>query len=121
MSDPRAEPSAREATRWLAMAEDDPAVAELVLASPIGVTWAACFHAQQATEKALKTLLVASGVDFPRTHLLDRPADLLPTGLGTNFDRQALLELPPWPVAGRYPEDIAMPSTATVTVQAPLV
>jgi HEPN domain-containing protein len=97
------------------MAHGDLAVADLVLANPIGVNWAACFHAQQAAEKSLKALLVATGVDFPHTHQLERLADLLPTDLGGLLDRQALIRLSPWAVAGRYPEDIATPSTESAT------
>ena len=46
-------------------ADEDLAVADLVLHSAIAVNWAACFHAQQAAEKAIKALLVLHGVDFP--------------------------------------------------------
>ncbi len=37
-----------------------------------------CFHAQQAAEKALKGLLVAHDVAFPKTHNLRTLLDLLP-------------------------------------------
>jgi hypothetical protein len=57
--------SPTEALRWLAKAKDDLAVANIVFDAPTGVNWAACFHAQQATEKALKAVLVAYGIDFP--------------------------------------------------------
>jgi HEPN domain-containing protein len=46
------EGSAQDAARWIAKAEDDLGVATLVLDSSIGARWAACFHAQQAAEKA---------------------------------------------------------------------
>jgi HEPN domain-containing protein len=105
-----AEPSAGEAARWLAKSVDDLAVAELVLASPVGVNWAACFHAQQAAEKALKAMLAKLGIDFPRTHVLERIADLLPPDVAARFDRQALIGLSPWAVVGRYPEDVAEPT-----------
>lgn len=39
---------------WLAKADDDLRVARVILGGEIGVEWAACFHAQQAAEKALK-------------------------------------------------------------------
>lgn len=35
------------------------------------------FHCQQAVEKLLKALLLAHGLEFPRTHNLDLLADLL--------------------------------------------
>jgi hypothetical protein len=46
--------SPTEALRWLAKAGGDLAVANIVVDAPAAVNWAACFHAQQATEKALK-------------------------------------------------------------------
>ena len=85
------------------------------MASPVGVNWAACFHAQQAAEKALKALLVWLGIEFPRTHVLERIADLLPADITTTLDREALISLSPWAVAGRYPEDISDPSAVATT------
>ena len=85
------------------------------MASPVGVNWAACFHAQQAAEKALKALLMWLGIEFPRTHVLERIADLLPADITTTLDREALISLSPWAVAGRYPEDIADPSAVATT------
>lgn len=41
-----------------------------------GPTDTPCFHAQQAIEKALKALLTANQVAFPRTHDLLRVLDL---------------------------------------------
>ena len=87
-------------------ATEDLTVAELIVTSPIAARWAAGFHAQQAAEKAL---LVASGIDFPRTHSLERLADLLGDAADV-FDRSALIDLTPWAVAGRYPEDMPDPS-----------
>jgi HEPN domain-containing protein len=40
-----------------------------------------CFHAQQATEKALKAVLVLKSVPFLRTHNIRTPMDLLPEDL----------------------------------------
>jgi HEPN domain-containing protein len=56
--------------QWLRKAHDDLAVAEVVLATTPTARWAACFHGQQAVEKAMKALLVARAVDFPKTHSL---------------------------------------------------
>jgi HEPN domain-containing protein len=60
--------SAATARSWLAKAGDDLAIADLVLKSEIGVEWAACFHAQQAAENAVKAVLVHLGIDFPKSH-----------------------------------------------------
>lgn len=102
-----------EALRWLAKAEDDLAVANIVVDAPAGVNWAACFHAQQATEKALKAVLVAYGIDFPRSHALERLIALMPAEPASTFDFEAVAELTPWAVAGRYPEDIPSPDLPT--------
>jgi HEPN domain-containing protein len=106
-------PSADEAARWLAKADDDLLVAELIRQGAPGAAWAACFHAQQAAEKALKAVLVVQGIDFPGSHALDRLAALLPAELRVRFDDQALEALTPWAIAGRYAEEIASPDAAT--------
>jgi HEPN domain-containing protein len=95
--------SVEEAHRWLAKADDDLIVATVIVAKEVGVNWAACFHAQQATEKALKALLVVYGIDFPRSHALERLLALLPASAAIEFDSDAVGELSPWAVAGRYP------------------
>jgi HEPN domain-containing protein len=105
--------SPTEASRWLAKAGDDLTVATVVLERAGGVNWAACFHAQQATEKALKALLVAFGIDFPRSHALERLLALLPARIAAEFNVEAVAELTPWAVAGRYPEDIPNPDFDT--------
>jgi HEPN domain-containing protein len=107
-------PSDSESMRWLEKAAEDLEVADLILGSTVAARWAACFHAQQAAEKALKAVLVAMGVDFPRTHSLERLADLL-GGEADAFERSMLIDLTPWAVAGRYPEDMPEPSQELAT------
>jgi len=51
--------------RWLKRVTEDLAVARNELHR---IQWASAFHSQQATGKALKTLLVAIGVQPPKTH-----------------------------------------------------
>jgi HEPN domain-containing protein len=51
-----------------------------------------CFHAQQCVEKYLKALLVLKGIEFPKTHDMERllallPAHLRPTLTGEERDR----------------------------------
>ena len=99
------------AAGWLSKADDDLRVAEVILSGEIGVEWAACFHAQQAAEKALKGVLVHLGIDFPKSHSLDRLVALMPSEIAARFDLDALIEITPWAVAGRYPEDIENPTT----------
>jgi HEPN domain-containing protein len=64
---------------WFELARADLAMADLVVASPDSTPemfGLACFHAQQAAEKALKALVIAEGLPMPRSHdlvlLLDR-------------------------------------------------
>lgn len=99
------------AAGWLSKADDDLRVAHVILSGEIGVEWAACFHAQQAAEKALKGVLVELGIDFPKSHSLDRLVALMPSEIAARFDLDALIEITPWAVAGRYPEDIENPTT----------
>ena len=84
-----------EARRWLAKAEDDLTVAAVVIANETTVNWAACFHAQQPAEKALKAVLVASGIDFPRSHSLEHLLALMPASAASRFDEDDLVELSP--------------------------
>ena len=83
-------PSAAAAARWLAKAIEDLAVAELIQQSPSSVGWAVCFHSQQSAEKALKSVLVLFGVDFPRSHALGQLAALLPPEIRVASTRRAL-------------------------------
>jgi len=60
------------AGRWLAAAADDLSAARLLAGSADISPDVACFHAQQAAEKALKAILIVAGEDVPRSHDLDR-------------------------------------------------
>ncbi len=57
-----------EASDWLQLVHDDLAAARTLLADPNIPSHIACFHAQQASEKALKALLVASSTPFKKPH-----------------------------------------------------
>ncbi|MEN6547702.1 MAG: HEPN domain-containing protein [Armatimonadia bacterium] len=75
MSNPGPDPAVVE--RWLQAARADLAYAEMT--PPVGVGYEqACFHAQQAAEKALKALLLHYDQEPPYVHniqvLLDRLA-----------------------------------------------
>jgi HEPN domain-containing protein len=96
--------------RWLTKAAEDLGVATVLLDNPLVARWAVCFHAQQAAEKALKAILVQSSIEFPRSHSLERLFQLIPDRAAERIDRESLIRLTPWAVAGRYPEDIPTPS-----------
>jgi hypothetical protein len=89
-------------------------VATVVLEQAGGVNWAACFHAQQATEKALKALLVALGIDFPRSHALERLLALLPAHIA----RSSTLRLSP--NSHRGPSLAVTPRTSRTQISTPL-
>jgi HEPN domain-containing protein len=64
--------------------------------------WAACFHAQQAAEKAIKAVLIEKQVEFPRTHDLERLRRLLPEDAGMPFATAETTWLTDFAAAGRY-------------------
>jgi len=70
------------AEKWLVKAARDLVMADRALTLPDALTDMACFHAQQAIEKALKGILTLHGVTFEKTHslkpLLDSAKKLLP-------------------------------------------
>lgn len=71
-----------------------------------------CFHAQQAAEKALKAVLLARGVTFPRTHDLAFLVDQLPQAISIPPELIDLPTLSKYAVQNRYPGD-----TIPVTVK----
>lgn len=79
----------RDALEWLRYAEADIALASIPL--PANVLYEQlCFHAQQAAEKAIKAVLVAQGLDFPKTHNIEFLLTLLPSHVTrNNFPAQA--------------------------------
>jgi len=95
-----------EARRWLRFATEDLEVAEAVAKDPELTPRAACLHAQQAGEKAIKAALVASGVNFPRIHNLNALRNLLPAGWSVKGEQPDLAELSEWAVEARYPADL---------------
>ena len=64
---------------WVVKAENDLTNAAHVLKLAAECpTDTVCFHAQQCVEKYLKALLVLDGIDFPKTHDIERLTALLP-------------------------------------------
>ena len=89
----------REASRWLAQAEVDLEAARHL--SP-RFPALACFHAQQAAEKALKAVLIKRGISIRKTHDLEELHRLV----GGDFEPSAeeLAPLTPYAVQSRYPD-----------------
>jgi HEPN domain-containing protein len=87
---------------WLDYARSD-LLAARRSAGP-GVRWeTSCYQAQQAAEKAVKAVLIRSGVMPPRTHYLERLLRLLPPDVARPPDVLASVRLTQYAVETRYP------------------
>ncbi len=94
-----------EVRMWLRYAREDADVAQVIAAAPHLSARSACWHAQQAAEKALKAALSAAGQDVPRTHNLVALRAQLKTDVANALDITELAELTAWAVESRYPGD----------------
>ncbi len=93
-----------ETRRWLRYAEEDLCAAKTIVEQE-GIPRHACWHSQQAAEKAIKAILVFLQVDFPRSHDLARLRNLVPESYETRSLKIGLAELSEWSVEARYPGD----------------
>ncbi|MBN1960601.1 MAG: HEPN domain-containing protein [Deltaproteobacteria bacterium] len=93
--------------RWIAKADEDYAVSEILLSEEISFPSPICFHCQQACEKYLKAYLVWYQIEFPKTHDLDELLDLI-AKQDANFSKflQDISILSVYGVDVRYPGDI---------------
>ena len=101
------------ARAWLRKAGSDLANAELCLAAQKALD-TACFHCQQAAEKAMKAYLIAKNVEFPFVHDLKRLLDCC-ISIDPDFETltTAAVCLNPFAVVTRY-DDAFWPETAEV-------
>lgn len=98
---------------WLYRGNEDIAVIEsLVKAGIENYTSTICFHAQQASEKFLKTFLVYHDVDYPRTHDLDYLLQECQKINEEAFQNINLQSLSDFGVSVRYPDDFYIPSVS---------
>ena len=104
-------PAPGSAADWLRHARSDLALAS-ARNTPEILLESLCFHAQQAVEKALKAVLVAHGISFPRTHNIGVLLDLLPVPLQPSATIQAADILTDYAVSSRYPGDVEPVSEA---------
>ena len=88
------------AEQLLQKARDDQHVLERLANDPDAAAWTVGFHAQQAVEKAIKAVLSASGVEYPRTHNLTLLMGLLKGSQPP--DAKELPRLTPYGVLMRY-------------------
>lgn len=103
---------------WVSYAEEDFAVAKLMLKRRVPLLLSSCFHSQQCAEKYLKALLVTKKVEFPKTHdipMLDTLCNRY--GIFTGFDKSALARLSEHAVHARYPGTELTPIEATESLE----
>ena len=91
---------------WLRFAHDDLAAARLLLTNVDLPARMACFHAQQAAEKALKASLVHAAIQFRKTHDLVVLVALQPEPLRSKVSNLDLQRLQQWAADARYPADL---------------
>lgn len=93
-----------DASEWLQHAEADLRYARLGRVEPGILLNLVAFHVQQAIEKALKALLVADQVDFPKTHDLEELLTFIrQAGRRWPVELEKVKELTPMAVQTRYP------------------
>ena len=104
---PRPDRQQALARRWLAKARTDLALATVVLERDRAEmeSWAAAFHAQQAAEKALKSILIARGQDPPHIHSLRALQALMPADFRLRASVAELAELSQFATLTRYALD----------------
>ena len=95
-----------DTARWLRYAEEDLITAETLLRQPHVPPRQACWCAQQAAEKTLKAVLIFLEIDFPRTHDLDAPRNLVPENWQLKATHPDLASLTRWAVDARYPGEM---------------
>ena len=91
---------------WLRFAHDDLSAARLLLTDVELPARMACFHAQQAAEKALMASLVHSAIQFRKTHDLVVLVALQPEPIRSEVGNLDLQRLQQWAVDARYPADL---------------
>jgi HEPN domain-containing protein len=89
---------------WLKFAKADLAIAKIDL-PPDAKLELLCFHAQQAVEKAIKSVLIKCKLSFPYTHDIRALMDLLPEGLRNSPALKYAEDLSVYAVAPRYPSN----------------
>lgn len=96
---------------WIEKARQDARSARRLLVDPPELEVAA-YHVQQAVEKAIKAVLAAEGIKYPRGkgagHDLALLAQLIPLVDPLHDEALSLSYLTPWATAYRYPADDPM-------------
>ncbi len=91
-------------TGWLAKADEDSAAARIILGGALSSWDTSSFHSQQATEKALKALLVRHQINFRKSHDIAELLQLAePCAAGISAALAAAQILTTYAVDTRYP------------------
>ena len=99
-------PQHEEAERFLRLARRDQAAFAALLHVATVDPAVACFHAQQAAEKALKAVMCLHGLEFRRTHDLEALAGMLGNiAVAPPVDDHDLRCLTPYAVEFRYDDE----------------
>lgn len=99
-------PQREEAARLLRLARRDHAAFVVLKAAPAVPSSVALFHAQQAAEKVLKSVMCLQGMTFRRTHDLEQLASqLAAAGHVAPVSEADLSRLTPYAVEHRYDDD----------------
>ena len=118
-------PELYEVKEWLQRAKDDLLSARILIEHDPPVLGTACFHCQQAVEKALKAFLVWKMVSFEKVHSLTYLLDLCEAqepGVGSLRERAE--DLAPYAVEIRYPGEpveVSLQETQEALTSAELV
>lgn len=99
-----------ETHRRLRQVHRDVRLANAVSAGEFVEPSGACYHSQQAAEKALKAILVFLQVEFPRTHQLEQLRPLIPDTWSAVRELPGFVELSEWAYKARYPGDWPEPT-----------
>ncbi|MGH9092081.1 MAG: HEPN domain-containing protein [Acidimicrobiales bacterium] len=95
-----------EARRWMASVEGDLRAMRALQRDSLSPGRIVCFLAHLAVEKALKAVLIDTGIPFQKTHNLVHLHEMcVGAGRLTGLDVQPLGALNPWGIDGRYAED----------------
>jgi HEPN domain-containing protein len=97
---------------WLRHAKSDLALARAKKISKDILLEGLCFHAQQAVEKSIKAVLVASGRVVPKTHNIRMLLDILTKHADLPVFLETAAGLTDYAVNARYPGEVEPVSSA---------
>mgnify|MGYP005834086665 CR=1 FL=1 len=89
---------------WIGHAKSDLRIAHMAADDELVLRSQACFHAQQAAEKAIKAAMLRQGMRFPLTHDIEELLEIAESnGMAFPEDVAEAGNLTPYAVEARYP------------------